>query len=198
MTQIHLMHLFIWERQHINRLRNAILHQRTGKGGNVTRRWLARVPLQQYNTAMRQWDRTPQTQATSGNKSSNNNNNNTEALSQLCLAVSGCHLVTVEPSHHIAPKKPKSLRMKSRQKKRWALLVNGLGENLRRLKIFFLPVTTPSPLLFIEGDKSLRSKYFITKEWPCDLPYLTKDAYNSFKNRFWTQSRPLSRSSRST
>lgn len=102
-----------------------------------------------------------------------------------------------KPSHW----KSKSLSVKSQgERKGEHSLFNGLGENLWRLKIyiFFLPVTTLSPLLFIEGDKSLRCKYFITIEWPCDLPYLTKDAYNSFKNRFWTQSRPLNRSNRST
>lgn len=55
-----------------------------------------------------------------------------------------------------------------------------MGDNSKCLKILPL-VTMHFHLLFIEWDKSLRRKYFMTMELAGDLPYLSEDTYNSLK-----------------
>lgn len=55
-----------------------------------------------------------------------------------------------------------------------------MGDNSKCLKIR-ARVTVHFHLPFIEWDKSLRRKYFMTMELAGDLPYLTEDTYNSLK-----------------
>lgn len=55
-----------------------------------------------------------------------------------------------------------------------------MGNNSKCLKILAL-VIMHIHLFFIEWDKSLGSKYFMTMELASNLPYLTEDTYNSSK-----------------
>lgn len=56
-----------------------------------------------------------------------------------------------------------------------------MGDNSKCLKIHSL-VTVHFLLLFLEWDKSLTSKYFMTMELDSDLLHLTEDTYNSLKS----------------
>lgn len=56
-----------------------------------------------------------------------------------------------------------------------------LGHNSKYVFPLFPLFTTHLHLLFLEGDKSLRIKYFITIELASDLQYLTEDACSSIK-----------------
>lgn len=55
-----------------------------------------------------------------------------------------------------------------------------MGHDSKCLKILPL-VTIHFHALFIEWDKSLTRKYFMTAELDDDLPYLTEDTHNSLK-----------------